>query len=405
MTYPETVEWMFAQLPMYQRQGNTAFKKDLTNIKALLQELRQPQDNFKAIHIAGTNGKGSVSNMMASVFYEAGYKTGLYTSPHLKDYRERIKINGNLVSKEFVIDFIKENKAFLEQHQLSFFEMSVGMAFQYFSQEKVDIAIIETGLGGRLDSTNVINPELSIITNIAMDHTQMLGNTLQEIAGEKAGIIKAGVPVVIGEKKESTAAVFEKKAAEVGAPLFYAEETKFPKYESDLRGIYQKQNIQTFLKAAEVLTDLGWIFQPQHLEKGLKNVKVNTGFQGRWDRLGNNPNIIADTGHNKAALEKVFQQLELEPFRSLHIVLGVVNDKDLNSILALFPENAHYYFSSPNVPRGLEATKLMEKAAEFNLYGKAFPSIKSALEAAKQRADRNDLIFIGGSTFTVAEII
>lgn len=404
MNYKQTLDWMFEQLPMYQRQGTSAFKKDLTNIRLFAAHLQHPEKNFKTIHVAGTNGKGSTSNMLASVFQEAGYKTGLYTSPHLKDFRERIRINGEMVSEEFVTDFIRHQKAFLDEQNLSFFEMTVGMAYEYFSQEKVNIAIIETGLGGRLDSTNIITPEISIITNIGLDHTAMLGETHAEIAFEKAGIIKPGIPIIIGQKNELTAAVFIEKAKAVSAPLFFAEDENYKEYESDLKGFYQRQNKHTVLSALNHLKKLGWKISEENIESGLLNVGKNVGFQGRWQQLNTHPTVICDTGHNREGLTFVFDQLQQETYRQLHIVLGVVNDKNLASILPLFPKNAEYYFCQAQVPRALEAEILKEEAARFDLYGKAYASVKQALESAKEKADPEDLIFVGGSTFTVAEI-
>lgn len=405
MTYSQTLDWMFAQLPMYQRQGQTAFKKDLTNIKLFVEHLKHPEKNFKSIHIAGTNGKGSVSNMLASIFQEAGYKTGLYTSPHLKDFRERIRIDGEMISEKEVVDFIANNQDFLNLQQLSFFEMTVGMAFEYFSDQQVDIAIIETGLGGRLDSTNIINPEISVITNIGLDHTAMLGETHAEIAFEKAGIIKAKTPVIIGQKTEMTSSIFKTKAEEMQAPLLFAEDKNYATYETDLKGSYQKQNIQTVLCAIEKLQELNWKISIENIKNGLANVQRNVGFQGRWQQLGSNPKIICDTGHNKEGLTFVLEQLQKESFQKLHIVLGVVNDKNLESVLPLFPKDAIYYFCQANVPRALSAEILREEADKYNLKGEAYPTVKQALNAAKNQASPEDLIFVGGSTFTVAEII
>ncbi len=405
MTYPETLTWMFQQLPMYQRKGKSAFKKDLTNSIQLANHLNHPEKTFKTIHIAGTNGKGSVSHMLASIFQEAGYKTGLYTSPHLKDFRERIRINGQMVSPHFVTNFIQQHQDFLHKQQLSFFEMTVGMAFQYFAQEKVDIAIIETGLGGRLDSTNIISPKLAIITNIGFDHMQFLGDTLPKIAAEKAGIIKSNTPVVIGERNSLTTPVFKEKARQVEAPIFFAEDTSFTQYDCDLKGEYQSHNLQTVLKAVEVVRKLGWKITEPQLISALKNVQQNTGLQGRWQQLGSDPKIICDTGHNKEGLTYVMHQLSQEKYDQLHIVLGVVNDKDLDGVLPLFPKNAHYYFCKANVPRGLDAQILAEAAKKHDLIGKIYRDIPTAYKAAKQAATPDDLIFIGGSTFTVAEVL
>lgn len=405
MTYSQTLEWMFAQLPMYQHQGKTAFKKDLTNTLLLAKHLNHPERNFKSIHIAGTNGKGSVSHILASVLQQAGYKVGLYTSPHLKDFRERIKINGQMTTEDFVINFVEKHNVFLKNNNLSFFEMTVGMAFAYFAQEKVDIAIIETGLGGRLDSTNIIFPELSIITNISLDHTSMLGESLPEIAFEKAGIIKSNTPVVVGAKNELTSEVFLKKAKEENATLIFAEEKAYPTYPSDLKGFYQEENKQTVLCAVDQLKKDGWRIDSEDIADGFKRVVKNTGLQGRWQQLALHPKIMCDTGHNIAGLRFVFQQLSQEKYKTLHFILGVVNDKDLESILPMFPKNAKYYFCQANVPRALNAEILAKKANNFGLRGKLFDSVQEAFKAAKDASDKEDFIFIGGSTFTVAEIL
>ncbi len=405
MTYQETVDWMFQQLPMYQQQGSKAYRVDLHNIQKLSQHLDHPHTNFKSIHVAGTNGKGSVSHMLASVLQETGLKVGLYTSPHLKDFRERIKINGKEISKNAVIEFISEHKAFFEEGNFSFFEMTVGMAFQYFSNEKVDVAVIEVGLGGRLDSTNIIHPELSVITNIGFDHTAILGNTLEAIAGEKAGIIKEGVPVVIGEVHEETLPVFKRISEERNARLFLAEEHGPKSLESDLKGAYQQKNIKTVLAALHVLKENGWDISSEARKLGLSNVVKNTELRGRWEVLQQNPEVICDTAHNKEGLLYTMSQLQNEEYEQLHLVLGVVNDKDLAAVLPLFPKTAKFYFSKPNVPRGLDAEVLQQKAAEFGLAGTAHSSVSTAYEAALGAAGERDVIYVGGSTFTVAEII
>ncbi len=405
MNYHDTIQWLFSQLPMYQRQGKQAFKKNLDNIKAFDQYSGKVSQQFKSIHVAGTNGKGSVSHMLASILQEAGYKTGLYTSPHLKDFRERIRINGGMISKNYVINFVKRHQIFFKNRQLSFFEMTVGMAFEYFARNQVDIAVIETGLGGRLDSTNIIMPELSIITNIGLDHTNMLGNTLSQIATEKAGIIKNQTPVVIGKKKTETSPVFEKIAKQKNAQIIYAEAEKFPVYECDLKGNYQKENIQTVLSAVEQLRKKGWLIPGNAVKDGLKNVIKNTGLRGRWDILQTNPLVITDTAHNQDGLSIVLQQINETPHKNLHFVLSFVNDKDLDGILPLFPKNAKYYFSKAQIPRALDEKILLKKAKEYGLTGPSFPSIKQAYNSALKLADKDDLIFVGGSTFTVAEII
>jgi len=405
LNYQDTIQWMFARLPMYQRQGKTAFKKDLTNILKLDAHLGYPSQKIKSVHVAGTNGKGSVSHLLASVLQEAGYTTGLYTSPHLKDFRERIRINGQPIRKNCVINFIKRNKTFLEQNQLSFFEMTVGMAFEYFAKKQVDIAIIETGLGGRLDSTNIIRPEVSVITNIGLDHTQMLGDTLEKIAREKAGIIKEKTPVVIGPKQKKTQKVFEETAARKKAPVYYSTYENTKLYPSALKGNYQKENIAIVLKIIAILRSKNYRITDKNIQNGLLNVIKNTGLRGRWDILQQNPLVIADTAHNEDGLKIVIQQLSGLDFDKLHIVLSVVNDKNLDKILPLFPKKATYYFSKANIPRGLETGILQQKAQVFNLKGKTYPSVTAAYQTALQKAGKNDLIFIGGSTFTVAEII
>jgi dihydrofolate synthase / folylpolyglutamate synthase len=404
MNYKETLDWMFSRLPMYQHQGASAYRKDLTNIKLLAAHLGNPETELKCIHIAGTNGKGSTSNMLSSILQEAGYTTGLYTSPHLKDYRERIRINGEMIPEEHVTTFIARNKAFFEANNLSFFEMTVGLAFQYFAVKNVDIAIIETGMGGRLDATNIITPILSIITNIGLDHKQFLGNTLEEIAGEKAGIIKPGVPVVIGEYHENTAVVFLKRAEECNSAIYFAGENDFPEYESDLRGDYQKQNKHTVLRSLEILQ--GELRTSEEaIREGFLNVSVNTGFVGRWQKINDKPLAIADTAHNSHGFIEIMRQIAKQKFEKLHIVLGVVNDKDLDDILPLFPKNAKYYFCRPNVPRGLDAEALMKEASEYLLFGNVYPSVTEAYDKARILASPNDFIYIGGSTFVVAEIL
>jgi dihydrofolate synthase/folylpolyglutamate synthase len=405
MNYQDTVSWMFRQLPMYQNKGISAFKKDLTNTFNLSNHLGQPEKKFKSIHVGGTNGKGSTSHMLASVLQESGYKVGLYTSPHLKDFRERIRIKGKVVSEQFVIGFVKRNKAFLEANSLSFFEMTVGMAFDYFAMEKVDIAVIEVGLGGRLDSTNIISPELSIITNIGFDHMQMLGNTLEKIAVEKAGIIKQNIPVVIGETHANTEALFISKAIETNSKIYFADQLIQNVLESDLKGSYQKHNIKAVIQAVEVLRQAGFKISQSELQKGLLNVTYNTGLNGRWQVLGYDPKIICDTAHNKEGLTYVINQLKTETFNRLHIVFGVVNDKDLSSIIPLLPKNATYYLCKPDVQRGLEVEKLEAIFKESQLIGQAYNSVNEALNNAKSNANKDDLIYVGGSTFVVAEII
>jgi dihydrofolate synthase/folylpolyglutamate synthase len=402
MTYQETLDWMFSQLPMYQRQGKTAFKKDLTNILAFSKVLEFPENKFKTIHVGGTNGKGSTSHMIASVLQEAGYKVGLYTSPHLKNFTERIRINGDEISPDFVIDFIDKNKAFLEKQKLSFFEMTVGMAFDYFATDKVDIAIIEVGLGGRLDSTNIITPEVSVITNIGLDHTQFLGETLPEIAFEKAGIIKRNIPVVIGERQKEVSTIFIDKAKELNAEIFFASDST-QNFNTDLLGDYQKKNIKTAVATIRKLK--GFNVDKNQIEKGLLNVVKNTNLKGRWQILQNFPKVICDTAHNKEGLLLTMNQLKNEVYDNLHIVLGVVSDKKLEDVLGLFPEKARYYFCSPNIPRALKVDELEKKSKGFQLFGEKYNSVNEAYKSAKENSEKKDIIYIGGSTFVVAEVL
>ncbi|WP_405292132.1 bifunctional folylpolyglutamate synthase/dihydrofolate synthase [Algibacter sp. Ld11] len=405
MTYNDTLDWMFSQLPMYQRQGKSAYKVDLSNTVLLINHLNNPHQHFKTIHVAGTNGKGSSSHMLASVLQEAGYKVGLYTSPHLKDFRERIKINGNEVSEGFVTGFIKRNKSFFEANQLSFFEMTVGMAFQYFYEEKVDVAIIEVGLGGRLDSTNIITPEVSVITNIGLDHTQFLGNTLETIAFEKGGIIKPNVPVVIGETQKETKPVFIELATRNSSNIIFADQQLPNNYLSDLIGDYQVKNIQTVVTVLKILQQKSYTISENNIEKGLLKVIKNTGLLGRWQILNREPKVVCDTGHNREGLIYVMKQLSNEVYNNLHIVFGVVNDKDLSSIIDLLPKTATYYFCKPNISRGLGADELRRVFSEYDLHGDAYSSVDEAYKQAKEMACADDFIFIGGSTFVVAEII
>lgn len=405
MTYQETLDWMFVQLPMYQQKGAVAYKADLSNTIKLIDHLNNPQLGIKTVHIAGTNGKGSTSSMIAAILQEAGYKVGLYTSPHLKDFRERIKINGQEIGESFVVDFIAKNKTFFEANALSFFEMTVGMCFEYFKQEKVDVAIIEVGMGGRLDSTNIIRPLVSVITNIGKDHTAFLGNTLEAIAAEKAGIIKTGIPVVIGEYTEETKPVFEKKATEVGTTLYYAQDTYRDNHlQSDLKGDYQKANIRTVRQVIALLRGSFSISSTQE-EKGLLHVAQHTNLLGRWQVIANRPKTIVDTAHNAHGLAIVMNQLKHETFEQLYIVFGVVNDKDLFSVLPLLPKKAKYFFAKPNIVRGLEAEVLQTEAAKFDLRGLVCSSVLDAYAQARAEASSEDLIYIGGSTFVVAEIL
>lgn len=406
MNYQETVNWMFNQLPLYQLQGAIAYKEDLTNTILLSKYLGNPEGNLKFIHVAGTNGKGSTSHLLASVLQEAGYKVGLYTSPHLKDFRERIKINGKEISEDFVCEFIEKHKNFFETNDLSFFEMTVGLAFDYFSKEKIDIAIIEVGMGGRLDSTNIIMPLLSVITNIGKDHIQFLGTTLKSIATEKAGIIKQNIPVIIGEHISETKPVFLAKANETNSEIYFASDLVSENFPSDLVGPYQISNKKTALQTLRILnSQKEFEVSELAIKIGFLNVVKNTGLQGRWQQLNSAPKVICDTAHNKHGLEIVLNQLQKESYDTLHFVLGVVNDKDLDEILPLFPKNAIYYFCKPNIPRGLDAGILSQKALRFDLHGKVYNSVSEAYGNAVQSATNTDFIYIGGSTFVVGEIL
>lgn len=405
MNYKDTVDWMFNQLPMFQQVGVSAYKKDLTNTLKLALHLNNPERNFKTVHVGGTNGKGSTSSLIASVLQEASFKVGLYTSPHLLDFRERIKINGEMISQEFVVDFIQNNKTFFEDSKLSFFEMTVGMAFQYFSDQKVDVAIIEVGLGGRLDSTNIITPLVSVITNIGWDHMNLLGNTIEEIALEKAGIIKENIPVVIGEFTAETKKVFQKEAGFKKAPIYFASTINdIPELESDLIGNYQLHNKKTAYQAIQLLKNHFSITEGD-IVQGFLNVGKNTGLKGRWTILSEKPLIVADTAHNKNGLELVMQQVHQQQFNKLFMVFGVVNDKDIDSILPYLPKDAEYFVAKPNVPRGLDAVVLKDILTKNGFNAMEFKSIPEALNHAKQKATPNDMIYIGGSTFVVAEVV
>ena len=402
MTYQQTLDYLFSRLPMYQRDGVVAYKADIGNIVAASKTLKDPHKKFKSIHIAGTNGKGSVSHMLASIFQEAGYKVGLYTSPHLKDFRERIKLSGKMITKSEVIQFVSKNKTAFEKIDLSFFEFTVALAFHYFAYQKVDIAIIETGLGGRLDSTNIIIPELSIITNIGLDHTNLLGDTIQKIAKEKAGIIKSNTPIIIGRNQEEIKPIFQNIANEKKAPLKYATAHNFT---ADLKGHYQQENINTVVTAISEIQKKGWKITDKNIKDGLLNTIKNTGLLGRWQILGQNPLIICDTGHNEDGIKVVFNQIKQTPHKNLHVVFGAVNDKDLDSILNLLPKDAKYYFCKPNILRGLDENILKEIANKKEIKGDSYSSVKTALARAKKQAQLEDLIFIGGSTFVVAEVV
>ncbi len=416
---------------MFQRSGPAAYKNTLENTLLLDEYYGHPHQQFKTIHVAGTNGKGSVSHMLAAILQTAGYRTGLYTSPHLKDFRERIRINGEMIPEAEVICWVENYISNSEKWKLepSFFELTVAMAFDYFAQQKVDVAVIEVGLGGRLDSTNIINPEVSIITNIGLDHTDLLGDTLEKIAFEKAGIIKNNVPVVIGTKQVETNAVFESVAAKRQTDLYFADQefkaeysllgvdgkqifnigkngtVVYPDLRLDLNGIYQRYNLPAVLKCVELLISKGWKIEKEHIYTGLNTTMLLTGLQGRWQIIGHNPMIICDTGHNEDGIKQVVHQLENTAYKKLHIVFGMVGDKNPEPVLKLLPENATYYFTKAAIPRALSEKTLALIAAEFGLLGNSFETVKTAFEQARKNADINDLIFVGGSTFVVAEIL
>jgi len=402
MTYQQCLDWLYSQLPIYQRTGGVAYKADIGNIIQATERLGNPHLNFKSVHIAGTNGKGSTSHMIASILQEAGYKTGLYTSPHLKDFRERIRINGKMIKQESVIKFVEDNKDWFSLIGMSFFEMTVALAFHHFSSAEVDIAIIEVGLGGRLDSTNIIKPELSIITNIGMDHTDLLGDSINKIAKEKAGIIKANTPILIGRKQEETTSIFNEYAVANGTKIFYSEKCGL---KSDLKGIYQTENINTAYSAIKILKSRGWKIENTDIQKGLGNVQKNTSLLGRWMTLNESPLVICDTGHNEDGIKLIVEQINSLNFNNLHIVFGVVNDKSLDTILKLLPKEAKYYFCQAKIPRAMNAEKLFEKAQQHFLEGQWFNTVEDALKEAKLSAKNQDMIFIGGSTFVVAEVL
>ena len=429
MTYRETLEYLYSRLPMYQRIGKAAYKADLATTIALDRHLGHPHRSFRSIHVAGTNGKGSVSHMLASVLQEAGYKTGLYTSPHLKDFRERIKINGKPVERDFVIDFTGRHRTVFRKLSPSFFEMTVAMAFDYFAKKKVDIAVIEAGMGGRLDSTNIIKPVVSVITNIGMDHTEFLGSSLEAIAKEKAGIIKQGVPLVIGELQEETKEMFMETARQSESEITFASDVYkcnfalqtlknmqslyigksgrlvYEKLETDLLGFYQQKNIITVLRTIDILNNSGVCINLRNIYAGLRDAGERTGLQGRWHIIGANPRIVCDTAHNPEGLRSVLKQVRATPHNKLHMVIGFVNDKNTGQILRLFPADATYYFTQASIPRALNADELKRRALEAGLNGNTYESVEGALDSARNSAGENDLIFVGGSTFVVAEVI
>ncbi|MEO7800482.1 MAG: folylpolyglutamate synthase/dihydrofolate synthase family protein [Ginsengibacter sp.] len=426
MDYEETLQYLYDSLPMFSRTGAAAYKKDITNTAILCSFLDNPQATLKCIHVAGTNGKGSTSHMLAAVFQQAGYKTGLYTSPHLKDFRERIRINGNMISQHFVVEFVKKIKAYSEEIQPSFFELTVAMMLQYFKEHKVDIAIIETGLGGKLDSTNIIDPELSIITNISFDHTNILGNTLREIALEKAGIIKPYKPVVIGETNDEFTQIFSHSAQINQSPIYFAENEyavmgfesiqdllyisysdkksgETVAYATDLDGIYQQKNLRTVIVALDVLKDT-FNISYDDVHEGLMHVKSLTGLHGRWEKIADHPLTVMDVGHNEAGIRAILQQIESMTYEKLHIVIGIVKDKDVDTILSLLPPGAKYYFTMAHIQRALPAEELQNRAAYFNLTGACYNSVNEAIITARSIADRDDLIVICGSVYLVGEV-
>lgn len=429
MNYQETLEYLFSQLPMYQRIGGAAYKSNLDNTLALDNYFNHPHKKYKTVHVAGTNGKGSVSHILASVLQEAGFKVGLYTSPHLKDFRERIKINGKMISEKYVVDFISEHQAIFKSLKPSFFEMTVALAFDYFAHENIDIAIIEVGMGGRLDSTNILKPLLSIITNISLDHTQFLGETVELIAEEKAGIMKKNIPVVIGDTNARINQILYKKADELNIPVYLANhsfsitssfftsdnkqsfnvfkngESVFSNLKLELLGDYQKENVATVLQAIEILQKQNINISKENIFNGLSKVVTNTGLLGRWQILNNKPLTICDTGHNFAGIEKIVNQIKQQRYDKLHFVFGTVNDKNISKILKLLPKDAIYYFVKANIPRALNQSELKQKAADFSLNGNTYNSVSEGFERAKENANQEDMIFVGGSTFVVAEVI
>ena len=403
MHYESVVRYLLRKLPIYQRKGVSAYKKDIGNIVKATKRLDNPQKKFRSIHIAGTNGKGSVAHMIASVLQEAGLKTGLYTSPHLKDFRERIKVNGKMISKKDVVTFVSNYKSIFEDLEMSFFEMTVAMAFNHFSKTQVDIAIIECGLGGRLDSTNIIKPIISVITNVGLDHTNLLGKTLDKIAKEKAGIIKENVPIIIGRNQQEIKKLFMSTAKSKNSPIYFTKNAE--RINTDLKGEYQKENYSTTLEIIKLLKKYGWKISEEQVQRGLNNVIKNTGLLGRWQILSEKPLTICDTAHNEDGIKSIIKQIKKINYNNLHFVFGTVNDKDIVRILNLLPKEAIYYFCKSNVPRSMNHTVLKAKAESVGLIGHCFSTVKKALEKAQAKAEKEDLIFITGSTFVVAEIV
>lgn len=426
MTYAETLDYMFNALPMFQRIGAAAFKKDLSNTLKLCYHLNNPERSLKTIHVGGTNGKGSTSHLLASILMQAGYKVGLYTSPHLKSFTERVKVNGREIPEDAVVSFVTNNKDFLDELKPSFFEMTVGLAFWYFADEEVDIAVIEVGMGGRLDSTNVIEPVLSIITNIGYDHMQFLGDTLPQIAGEKAGIIKNNSPIIISHSQPEVKTVFEKKAKEKSTDLYFADEffkvkklddqLGFSNYLVEAKGLetyklplqlmgdYQVKNIPGVLCAVTVLREKGWTISHDAIVNGCSRVIDTTGLKGRWQKLGEQPLMLCDTGHNEDGIRLILQQLTRYSYQELWLVLGMVNDKDIRKVLNLFPQDAKFIFCEAKIPRAMPAKELGKLAETLGVFGEIIPDVNEAIDFAKKNADKEGLIFIGGSTFVVAEI-
>lgn len=408
MDYQETLKYLYEQVPMFQRVGGAAYKEGLDNTLTLDAHFGHPHHSFRTIHVAGTNGKGSVSHTLAAVLQSAGYKTGLYTSPHLVDFRERIRINGTPISKDYVVSFVEHERSFFEPLCPSFFELTTAMAFKYFADEQVDVAVIEVGLGGRLDCTNIIMPDLSIITNISFDHVQFLGDSLGKIASEKAGIIKHKIPVVIGETTPETKPVFMAKATEVGAPIYFAEENNredYPGVEYELKGIYQEKNKRTLFTALPLLKEAGYHFDEENVREGFAHVVELTGLMGRWQKLHDHPTLVCDTGHNVGGITYVVEQLRQQSCNQLRIVIGMVNDKDISGVLALLPKEAIYYFTQASVNRALPAKQLLHLATEAGLKGKAYASVKNAVKAAMKESLPEDFIFVGGSNFIVADLL
>ncbi len=430
MNYAQTLEYLYSQLPMYHRTGAAAYKANLDNTLALDTLLQKPHEHFKTIHVGGTNGKGSVSHMLAAVLQQSGYKTGLFTSPHLKDFRERIKVNGRMIPKKYVTGFVLKHQRIFDKIKPSFFEWTTALAFDYFRNRKIDIGVIEVGLGGRLDSTNIIHPVLSVITNVSFDHTDLLGNTLKKIAAEKAGIIKAGVPVVIGETRTETKSVFKDTAQKAGSIIYFADQNYSARLKTDfkvqpgnltvdilrkkkthsrnvvcgLTGKYQLKNLVTFFQCIEVLKNL-YDISENSIFYSLRNVTKLTGIRGRWQIISKAPLTICDTAHNEAGIEEVMQQLQKIKYKKLHIVFGVAGDKDLSGILNQLPGKAIYYFCKANIPRGMEAEKLVLEAGNAGLFGRAYSSVKEAYSSARLNSTLKDVIFIGGSTFIVGEVL